>query len=281
MLRFGIRGHDMPKEPLEDLVKHMSELGFCCTQLALQKAIWEFPTNRQALTPGMAMYLKQLFASYGVDIAVLGCYLNLGMPIPEQLEEIQKTYEAHIRFASLLGCGMVGTETGAVNIEYEEDPNNQTEEALNLFIKNLSRVVTYAEKMGVLIGIEPVCRHIMYDNKRTRKVLDAINSPNLQIIFDPVNLLNLQNYKQQNEIIEEAFDLYLEEIAVIHLKDFIIKDNKLITSPLALGQGQFNLDFLLKKIKKQKPFIHVLLEDSIPENALISKKYIQKRYQEV
>ena len=87
----------------------------------------------------------------------------------------------HIVFASLLGAGVVGTETGACNTEYRTEPFSFTEEALEIFIKNLRPVVEYAEKLGVIVAIEPVCRHIVNNAKRARKVLDAIDSPNLQI----------------------------------------------------------------------------------------------------
>ena len=75
-------------------------------------------------------------------------------------------------------------------------PFSFTEEALEIFIKNLRPVVEYAEKLGVIVAIEPVCRHIVNNAKRARKVLDAIDSPNLQIIFDPVNLLDESNYQE-------------------------------------------------------------------------------------
>ena len=35
--------------------------------------------------------------------------------------------------------------------------------------------------------------HLVYDAKRARTVLDEIGSPNLQILLDPVNLLNMEN----------------------------------------------------------------------------------------
>ena len=87
--------------------------------LHFSKVISEYPVDDGALTPGYAMYLKKLFAKNGLDIAVLGCYLNLANPNEEQLAKITHRYLAHIRFASLLGEGVVGTETGAVNEEYK------------------------------------------------------------------------------------------------------------------------------------------------------------------
>ena len=65
------------------------------------------------------MYIKELCTENKVDVAVLGCYLNLCNPNPEKHKEIVEKYKAHIRFASILGCGVVGTETGAVNEEYK------------------------------------------------------------------------------------------------------------------------------------------------------------------
>lgn len=278
MLRLGIRAHDMDEAPFDELVQNISKKGFCCTQLALKKAISEFNVDIEAMTTGMALYTKQLFCDNKVDIAVLGCYLNLAEPDEEKLKQIYKCYEAHIRFASLAGCGMVGTETGAVNSEYRYELANHTESALEVFIKSLSHVVSYAEKMGVIVGIEPVCRHIMSDVKRTRKVLDAINSPNLAVIFDPVNILNIENYNQQDAIIEEAFDILKDEINVIHIKDFIIEDGEMKSRPLTIGNGLLNVPLIMKLAKQYKPYIHILIEDSLPEDVISSKKYIENTY---
>ena len=56
--------------------------------------------------------------------------------------------------ASLLGCGMVGTETGAPNAEYKFWPECRSDEALSTFIKNFKPVVRCAEQYGVTIAIE-------------------------------------------------------------------------------------------------------------------------------
>lgn len=99
------------------------------------------------------------------------------------MEKNVHRYMAHIRMASLLGAGVVGTETGAVNESYSFEERNHSEEALDIFIKNVRPVVQYAEKMGVILAIEPVYKHIVCNPKRARKVLDEIGSPNLQIIL--------------------------------------------------------------------------------------------------
>ena len=69
-----------------------------------------------ALTPGYAMYLKKIFAKNDLDIAVLGCYLNLANPDEGQLAKITHRYLAHIRFASLLGVGILLNRTGLTQV---------------------------------------------------------------------------------------------------------------------------------------------------------------------
>ncbi|MCM1188436.1 MAG: sugar phosphate isomerase/epimerase [bacterium] len=277
-MQLGIRLHDTTKLPFEERIAEVHELGFACGHLALAKVIKEFPTTDEALTPGLAMYIKNVFAENKVDIAVLGCYLNLATPDREQLEKNVHRYMAHIRFASWLGCGVVGTETGAPNETYSFTPECHTEEALQLFIRNLKPIVRYAERMGVVFAIEPVYRHIVWNPVQARKVLDEIASPNLQIIFDPVNLLDMANYQDRDAVFREAIELLGPDIAMVHLKDFDIVDGKMVS--MGCGLGRMDYTDILKFMKERKPFIHATLEDTKPENNRQVRDFILKKYAE-
>ncbi|MCM1025550.1 MAG: sugar phosphate isomerase/epimerase [Roseburia sp.] len=278
-MQLGIRLHDTTKLPFEERIADVHNLGFACGHLALAKVIDEFPTTDEALTPGLAMYIKNIFAKNQVDIAVLGCYLNLANPNPEKLAGIVHRYLAHIRFASWLGCGVVGTETGAPNETYSFAPECHTEEALQLFIRNLKPIVRYAEQMGVVFAIEPVYRHIVWNPVQARKVLDEIASPNLQIIFDPVNLLDMANYQDRDAVFREAIELLGPDIAMVHLKDFRVENGKMIS--VGCGQGIMDYTEILRFMKTRKPYIHATLEDTKPENNQQAKEYILRKYEEI
>lgn len=277
-MQLGIRLHDIKKAPLEERLAIAKEQGFRCGHLALSKVISEYSVDDSALTPGFALYLKRIFAQNQLDMAVLGCYLNLANPNEESLRKITHRYMAHIRFASLLGVGVVGTETGAPNEAYQFEEACRSEEALQTFIKNVRPVVEYAEKMGVIFAIEPVAKHIVWNPKRAREVLDTIGSPNLQIIFDPVNLLDIHNYQDREAIIAEAIELLGDDIAMVHIKDFIVKDGELVS--VAAGTGEMDYTQIIRFIKTKKPYIHVTLENTVPENAVESRKHIQKLWDE-
>lgn len=278
-MQIGIRAHDVEYAPLHELIPRIHEQGFTCMHIALSKSIKEFKVDIPAMTPGLAMYIKNLCAENYVDIAVLGNYLNLAHPDPEKLKEITEKYVAHLRFASILGCSVVGTETGAVNAEYKYEAANHDREALDLFVKNLTPVVRAAEKFGQIVAIEPVWKHIVYGPEQARYVLDEIGSPNLQIIFDPVNMLYTGNIDKQDEIIEKTFELLAKDIAVIHMKDFEVDGDELKSIPA--GMGGLNYELLLSKIKEHKPFIQCTLENTKPENAVKTREFVQDLYEKV
>ncbi len=275
-MQFGIRLHDVVQAPVGERLRIIKEQGFTCAHVALSKVISENSVAPEALTPGYAMYLKRLFDKNELDCAVLGCYLNLATPDEAQLRETQEKYMANIRFAAHLGAGVVGTETGAPNVEYRFEEACWNEESLQIFIKNLRPVVKYAEQMGVLVAIEPVVRHIVCNPVRARRVLDEIASPNLRIILDPVNLLESYNYEEQDAIIDEALGLLGKDVAVLHVKDFVIKDGRLVSVPV--GQGQCHWDRIMPYMKREKPYMHATLEDTEPDNAVAALNFITEIY---
>ncbi|NLK76072.1 MAG: sugar phosphate isomerase/epimerase [Clostridiales bacterium] len=276
MLSIGMRAHDMPAANFEELISKIGGLDLKCIQLALKKSITDISVENEALTPGLAFHLKKILHDNNVNVSVLGCYLNMATPDEEELKQSIVTYKANMRFAKYLGCAMVGTETGAVNVEYKYTPENRTDKALEILVKSVAELADYADKLGVTFGIEPVSNHIIYDVKRARQLLDIIDSPNVQIILDPINIFTEENYVNQEEIMEEAFDLLGENIIAVHVKDFIIKDNKKIGVPI--GEGIFNYDKLLSLLKKHKPYIHVLMEDTTPDNVVASRDFILNKF---
>lgn len=255
------------------------EEGFTCVHLAYQKVIGGVSFDAAALNEGLARYTGRVFREHDLDIAVLGCYLNLAHPDPKELEKIKSRYFGHLRVAALAGCSVVGTETGAPNAQYKLDANTHGREALDTFIRNLADVVACAEHWGVSMAIEPVWNHIVYNADRAAEVLKAIQSPNLRIILDPVNLLCMENADDREAIFQDAFEKLCDHIAVVHLKDFVRRDGKLVS--VAAGTGEMNYENILRFVKARKPFIQATLENTTNENAVAAREFIEQVYQKV
>lgn len=283
-MQIGIRLHDVNTEceaslqTLETRCAKAVEEGFRCVHLALAKVIPGVSFSPAALTEGLAMHTRRVLSNAGLDTAVLGCYLNLANPDRKALEQIKKTYYANIRTAALLGAGVVGTETGTPNREYKPDRASRSDEALLYFMHSLEDVLRCASDYGVSVAIEPVWTHIVYSPKRAAEVLRQMQCSNLRIIFDPVNLLGIENAASREDIFREAVDLLGEDIAVVHLKDFRRDGGQLVSC--AAGTGEMDYLFLLRYLKQEKPYIQATLEETCNSNAVFSREYIQKLYLE-
>ena len=126
------------------------------------------------------------------------------------------------------------------------------------------------------MAIEPVWKHIVYSPDRAVKVLEAIQSPNLRIIFDPVNLLYPGNLDERDKVIGEAMEKLCDRIAVVHLKDCVLNGDDL--KSIAAGTGVMDYREILKFMKARKPYIHATMENTTDENAVSSRMYLQEIY---
>ena len=272
----GVRAHDFGKSSVEDLAEKISSKGFTSVQLALSKAIQGIDTGFNRLSPGLAHYIGNTFASRNIQIAILGCYINPIHPDPETRQNSLGRFKEHLRYARDFGCSVVGTETGSINADCSYHPNNDNPETFHQITQSVAELVTEAEKFGVIVGIEAVTTHTISNTAKMRKLIDTIQSNNLQVIFDPVNLLDASNYQNQDEIIQSAFDLFGDRIVLLHAKDFVIEDSqKKIVPP---GEGLLHYEYLLKLLKTYKPYVNISLEDNRPETMLQSVSYIEKFY---
>ncbi|MBS4195123.1 sugar phosphate isomerase/epimerase family protein [Lederbergia citri] len=276
-LNLGIRAHDIENLPLEKLPKKISGKGLSAVQLALGKSFNDFSTATGSLSPGYARHIGQSFRRENVDIAILGCYINMIHPDKTERRKVLDRFKEHIRFARDFGCSIVGTETGCVNAKMGYTVDNFAERPFLDVLESVRELVEEAEKWGVIVGIEGGINHPVYSPKLMRRLLDNIDSNNLQVIFDPANFMSMDNYEKQEEVIEEAFVLFGDRMVAMHAKDFVIEDSWIKMVPV--GTGLLNYDVVFKHLKRRKPFINVLLENTREPYIDNSIEFLREKYQ--
>ena len=147
-MNIGIRMHDAAPGTLRERAGFIREQGFSCVHLALSKVISPDYMDPMVASPGLASFVKKSLD--GLDVAVLGCYLNLTHPDESVWRDTVERYVDHMQLARWMGAGVVGTETGNPNPEYRYDPqHSHTDAALEMFIRRVEPVVKAAEKLGL------------------------------------------------------------------------------------------------------------------------------------
>jgi len=260
MLNLGVRAHDIHAENLEELAEKVHQLGLNHIQFAPSK---NFPgITTEQLTPGFARHCRDVFARKGISISVLGCYINLvARDRVVREKELQKFYR-YLRLREDFGASLVATETGSVGNGYTKA--NFTEETFLLATYFVRQMVVQAETFGTTIAVEAGVNHPVHTIDKLKRLLGAVPSNNIQVILDVANLMTLDNWRDQGAIIDEAIDKLGERIVAIHLKDFVIKEDQI--EFVSMGKGLLGLERILSFVKRERPWMFLLLEGTREED---------------
>ncbi len=257
MLNFCMRGHDFDVKCIEDVASKCAEHKLYGAQLAMNITVADYKVGQ--FTPAYADKIKDIFAQKGVKLAIQSCYINPSCTDADMLEKELLRFEEQLKYARFTGAFAVATETKWVGDSCDAQQNN-TEHAYQYCLKNLKRLASTAEKLGVMIAVEGVRAFVINSPKRVRRMLDDINSPNVLCIFDPLNFICKENYADQDSMIDEAFELYGDRMCAIHLKDFVDDENGF--RRVLPAEGMLNIKKILTWVKHNKPDMPIVLEET-------------------
>lgn len=258
-MKRGIRGHDIRAVGLESVCKVAQEKGIEYLQLVLERTIDGFSYGN--FTEEYATELKNAMSDS--KVAILGSYINPSNPDDDALRFDLDKFKEKIKYASILKPIAVGTETGI----YKEGMT-YTEEAYQRVLASIKEVVAEAEKYGVTVGIEGVCWFVINEPKTMKRLLDDLASDNVRVIFDPVNYLNINNYKSQDEMINDVFSLFGDKICVLHAKDFVVEDGEFkFAKPT---EGMLNYRLIFEKMKEYNLDIPFICEEINEDDASVA-----------
>ncbi|MBQ9211493.1 MAG: sugar phosphate isomerase/epimerase [Clostridia bacterium] len=269
-MKIGIRLHDTIEGTLEQRLAFVKGQGFECAHLALSKTLPDFAMTdapEKLARPEFAEIVRGAFDRTEEDCAVLGCYLNLTHPDPEEREKTREIYYAHLAFAKKIGAWMVGSET-PVHPKSPLAPEATTsEEAFRFFLNQLRPIVRRAEEEDVIMAIEPVYTHIVSTPERAERMLTELNSDHLRIILDAVNLLGEGNLDRREEVLREAMSRLGDRVALLHMKDYLRQEG---LPAVPCGQGEMDYSELMAFARARD--LSMTLENTAPENAEAAKE---------
>ncbi|WP_018750291.1 sugar phosphate isomerase/epimerase family protein [Paenibacillus sanguinis] len=249
----GILAHLLGKQPYRELAAKVAAYGFPYVQLALSKAISDVDCSLGKLSPGLASEIGGAFASHGVKIAVLGCYVSLIEPEQETWRHHVDRFKEHLRHAGQFGAPIVALEVG------KPVDQNQVADNWKRLHRALAELVEEAERWGVMIGLEAAQGHLIDSPESMAAALEQYPSSCVGVLLDPCNLMNAGNFARQDEIIRTSFDLFGSRIVSSHAKDLKWGANGEL-SGTAAGLGELNYPLFWRLLEQHKPHGFVTLE---------------------
>ncbi|MCC4045729.1 sugar phosphate isomerase/epimerase family protein [Enterococcus gallinarum] len=263
MFNLAVRGHDLTKvcDP-QDLACQVAEKGIKNVQFALNASFPEL-SAAPLISPGMGTFFKNEFGQQGIQVALLSCYSNLIHPDADEREKILQKFERYLFHARYFGASMVASETGSVipTLGYTEE--NFTDEVFDELVTVIQRLVKTGERYQTMVGIEAGLNHPLFSNDRIQELITRVPSDFLGIVYDSTNLITPETASKQVEIVAEAFEKFGERIVCLHLKDYVIEGDRIVSVPL--GEGVIPYQAILQIVDRYKPYCYVVLEGTKDE----------------
>lgn len=249
-MKKGIRGHDVQAKGLTQISNRCKEVDIPYLQLVLERSVEGFEFGN--FSKEYAEEIKKMLDN--TKIAVLGSYINPSNKDTDALNKDLNKFKEKIRYATILNPILVGTETCSYN-----EGENDTEDAYFHLLKSMKQLTEEAEKYDVTIGIEGVHFHVINTPEKLSRLVKDLDSEKVKVIFDPCNYITINNYHNQDIMINTMFDLLGDKIAIIHVKDFVVKDGE-IKSAIP-GEGMLNYKLIFNKLKEYNLNIPLVCEE--------------------
>lgn len=279
-MKIAFRTHDLGVKGLAPAIEKCKTCGISAVQLVAYKFMDELKYRPGQLTEENSAALGAALKSAGIDVALIGAYFNPVHSDPEKVGNGVAVFKEYLSHSKRLGCDIVGSETGSYNDDkWTYNPKNRTEEALERVIATFRGLAEYAATLGVNVGMEGAAGHVCYDVKTLSRAIDAINMPNVQVIFDIYNYLDASNHEKYLEILDEGLKTFAGRIRVFHIKDYVFEEGKVKQVPP--GTGLFDFDAILSRIKAYDKNAYLVLEGTTGENIVPCIKFIEDKWAKV
>ena len=276
MLNLGVRAHDFGQRPARELAAVVRAAGFSCVQLALPKALPGFSPEPGQVTRAVARQIRDAFLEEGIEIAVLGCYINPVHPDPAVREFSLVRFEELLRYARDFDCSVVATETGSLSPDGSFHPGTSDERVFDQLVGAFRRLAVTAEAAGVRIGIEGVFRaHTVSTHDRMERLINAVGSPALGVVYDPANFLPASEVGLWEASVADALDRFGSRLVAVHAKDCRM-DGGNKTGDLVAGTGAVPYPYFLGRLQREHPGIPILVEDVNPDTFARARDFLLK-----
>ncbi|GAF38864.1 hypothetical protein JCM14202_695 [Agrilactobacillus composti DSM 18527 = JCM 14202] len=263
-MKLGLRAHDITIfDDIPKLAQRLNDLNFDYIQFAPRASMPGVTNHGQNINFGLANKVKHEFEKQGIQVAVLGCYINMIHPDISERTAAMKLFQKYLTMVRYFGGNLVGTETGSVDPNFNLTAKNYEPDIVELAIQQIKTLTLTAEKVGNLIGVEPGVNHPIHSLAVSQSVLDNVKSPNLQIILDAANLVH-DSTQKISEIVKNAITQFGDRIYAFHIKDYVVENGRAKVVPV--GEGMADLQQTLAVIQQYQPDAFVILDETPQEN---------------
>ena len=209
--------------------------------------------------------VKDVFAQVGLAMGPMGVGMAAIHPDKEVEREYKRRLIRALEIGGKLGCTNIRISVGSMNPDnvWIHHPLNHTQKALDRLIENTKELARYAEDFHCSICPETTQWTIVGSVERMKEYVDRVDSPYVQIAFDPVNHMTSDRVYESGRFMRCAIATLGDRIGELHVKDVKVDPDKLLVSHIDetyLGTGLLDHEAIIRASTQLEPWKTFSLE---------------------
>lgn len=232
----------------------------------VEHGVYHLQYHVSASAPPLAEIRKALDARQ-INVAALSGTYNMIHPDVQKRQDGLNMLRSVAAACEPLGTSVITLCTGSRDADsmWRAHPDNNTASAWCALVDSMAQALEVAEAYNVTLAIEPEVANVVDSAKKARRLIDEMQSPHLKVVMDGANIFHKGELPRMREILNEAFALLGEDIALAHAKD-LDRDGQ--AGHLAAGTGLLDYEQylgLLKQVGYEGAVVlHGLSEAQVP-----------------
>ena len=249
MMKLGVFAKTFTRPSVEDTFEAVKDLGleaihfnFTCAGLS---------SLPDAIPDSLPVRIGKAARERQLEISGVSATFNMIHPDPAQRAKGLAALDRIGAACQEMRTRLVTVCTGTRDPDnmWRSHPENHRPDAWQDLLATLGKALASAERHGLLLGIEPEVTNVIATARQARQLLDDIRSPRLRIVLDPANLVEPGQARSLSDLLDEAFDLLGNDLAMAHAKE-IGKTGHDVGG--ALGQGLMDWEGYLSRLRQSR-----------------------------
>jgi len=267
--------------PLEEAVKRIKTDGFSGAVAEYSFADVRF----DPLAPdwNAAKKIRDCFERQGIRIVGLYGYYNLVAPDAEKRQRGEARMNFLIANCRRLGSNNISTETGTFNpqSEWDNSPENATEQAYQECRRSLEKLARAAEKTDAVISIEPYWKNVISSAERAERLFRDVQSPALKLVMDPCNCFRKDELPRMKPMLEDIFRRVGNQTVLAHAKDVKASATADDTELPAAGKGVLDYPLYLRLLTGLNRELYLAIEHLTLDDVPRARDYVLSQFEKI
>ena len=265
-MQIGIMAGTFVRPTLEETLDAVVNHGIYCVQFSLGCA--GLPELPEHIDAGLCDRIREEMDARKITMAAISGTYNMIHPDLQKRQDGLRGLRELASACDRLGTSVITLCTGTRDPEsmWRRHPENDSPEAWEDLVTSMSEALQITEEYRVTLAFEPEVANVVDSASKARRLIDQMQSPYLKVVMDGANIFHAGELPRMREILDEAFNLLGEHIAIAHAKD-LDRDGE--AGHKAAGKGLLDYDqylSLLNTVGFDVPLIlHGLSEGEVDE----------------